>query len=154
MTQTEKHPLHLLLIEGCSSPPDGCHFCHWNKHVSNHSSSHIPSGEHRSLIFLWFLVLKEKCSALHPSHALPTSSLLLMRVTELIHLLLVEMGATLQQHISHATGWSGMWMTACWEVNLYSCCCDAHARVCFKKKGGGGAIWTGSFNSSDRNTMN
>lgn len=44
------------------------------------------------------------------------------------------MSAMLQQHISHATGWSGMRMTANREANLYMRCCSAHAGICFKIK--------------------
>lgn len=57
------------------------------------------------------------------------------------------MRVMLQRHISHATGWSGMWMTAYWEINLYSGCCDAHARVCKKKEKEGRSKLSGSFNS-------
>lgn len=93
-----------------------------------------------SNVFWWFSInrnmqdLGRSCqrNPLPLDHTFQTSSLLLLRDVQLMTLLLVVMSVTLQQHISHATGWSGMWMTACWEVNLYSCCCDAHSSVCKK----------------------
>lgn len=71
--------------------------------------------------------MQSSSSRPRPPHLLTN----LMRVIEQIPYILAVM---LQQHFSHATGWSGMWMTASWEANLYSYNCDAHARACLKKK--------------------
>lgn len=82
----------------------------------------------------------EKCNPTHPS---TTPSHCCSRETSswLLNFLFV-MSVMLQQHISHATGRSGMWMTAYREVTLYSCCYDAHASGKKKRR----SQLSGSFN--------
>lgn len=87
------------------------------------------------------LVLGEKCETrdvvlLIPTSPRHTSLLLLSRVIWLFTQLLLVMSAMLLCRISHATGWSGMWMTAYQELST-----KAYTPVPLKKKGVSSSRW-------------